>query len=125
MSDPLVRLLIVAVLVGVALGVGFLLRRWQWASHPPIDTDELDLPAGVVVFTSTECGSCKGVLAKVRGLDVPVRQVTHELEPAMFEEAGVEAVPLTVVIDDAGSVVAQLPGDVSAWRIKRAVRRAG
>ena len=125
MSDTLIRVAAVVAVAAAALAIGFLLRRWQWASHPPIDVSELALPAGIVVFTSTECANCKKVLATLRGLDVPMREVTHELEPATFEAAGVEAVPLTVVIDSEGSLVAQLPGAVSVRRVKRSLRGAG
>jgi hypothetical protein len=125
MSDTLIRVAVVAAVAGAALAIGFLLRRRQWSSHPPIDASELALPAGIVVFTSTECANCKKVLATLRNFDVPIREVTHELEPATFEAAGVEAVPLTVVIDNEGSVAAQLPGAVSARRVKRSLRGAG
>lgn len=125
MSETLIRVGVVVAVAVAALAIGFLLRRGQWSSHPPIDLSELALPAGVLVFTSTECGNCKKVLATLRSLNVPVREVTHELEPATFEAAGVEAVPLTVVIDDQGTVVAQLPGTVSVRRVKRSLRSAG
>jgi hypothetical protein len=125
MSDTLIRVAVVVAVTAAALAIGFLLRRWQWSSHPPIDASQLALPAGIVVFTSTECANCKKVLATLRGLDVPMREVTHELEPESFEAAGVEAVPLTVVIDNDGSVAAQLPGVVSARRVKRSLRSAG
>lgn len=125
MSETLIRVAAVVLVAAAALAIGFLLRRVAWTSHPPIDVSELDLPAGIVVFTSTECVNCKEVLATLRSLDVPLREVTHELEPAAFEAAGVEAVPLTVVLDHQGAVVAQLPGVVSGRRVKRALRSAG
>jgi hypothetical protein len=125
MSETLLRLAVVVVLVAAAAAVGLMLRRWQWASHPPIEATELNLPPGLVVFTSVDCTNCKKMLDALRRLDLPVREVTYELEPGMFEAAGVEAVPLTVVIDDQGAVVTQLPGVVSARRVKWAARRAG
>lgn len=125
MSETLIRVAAVVLVAAAALAIGFLLRHVAWTSHPPIDVSELDLPAGIVVFTSTECVNCKEVLAALRSLDVPLREVTHELEPAAFEAAGVEAVPLTVVLDHQGAVVAQLPGVVSGRRVKRALRSAG
>ncbi len=125
MPETLLRVGVVAAVAVAALAIGYLLRRGQWSSHPPIDVSELALPAGIVVFTSTECANCKKVLATLRRLDVPLREVTHELEPASFEAAGIEAVPLTVVVDGQGTVVAQLPGVVSARRVKRSLRSAG
>jgi hypothetical protein len=125
MSETLIRLAVVVAIAIAALAIGFLLRRMQWSSHPPIEVEGLQLPAGVVVFTSTECANCKKLLTTLRSLDVPLREVTHELESASFEAAGVEAVPLTVVIDDSGTAVAQLPGAVSARRVRRALRSAG
>ena len=125
MAETLIRVAVVVLVAAAALVIGYLLRRVASPSHPPIDVADVDLPAGVVVFTSTECANCKQVLATLRSLDVPLREVTHELEPATFEAAGVEAVPLTVVLDDQGVVTAQLPGVVSARRVKRALRSAG
>ena len=125
MSETLIRLAVVVAVATAALAIGLLLRRMQWSSHPPIDVTGLEYPAGIVVFTSTECANCKKLLPRLRSLDVPVREVTHEIEPAAFEAAGVEAVPLTVVIDDSGAVVAQLSGAVSARRVKHALRTAG
>jgi hypothetical protein len=125
MSEILIRAGVVVAVAVAAWAIGYLLRRGQWSSYPPIDVSELALPAGIVVFTSTECANCKKVLAKLRSLDVPLREITHELEPATFEAAGVEAVPLTVVVDDQGTVVAQLPGVVSTRRVIRSLRSAG
>jgi hypothetical protein len=125
MSETLLRAGIVVAVMAIALTIGFVLRRGRWSSHPPIDVSKLALPSGIVVFTATDCSNCKKVLTTLRSVEVPVREVTHELEAATFEAAGVEAVPLTVLIDDQGKVVAQLPGVVSARRVKRSLRSAG
>jgi hypothetical protein len=93
--------------------------------HPPVDIAGLGLPAGLIVFTSTDCPRCKPVLAAARAAGAPVREVTYELEGDLQRRAGVVGVPLTVVVDRSGVVVAQLPGRVSSGRLRRAAVRAG
>ena len=56
---------------------------------------------------------------------MPIRQVSHELEPGEFERAGVEAVPLTVVVDDSGAVSAVMTGVPRRRSLDRAISRAG
>ncbi len=124
MSDPLVRLLILALVVGGAAGVAYLLRR-NTTYHPPVDILGLGLPAGLVVFTSTECVRCREVLAVAKTLDVPLREVTYEIESDLQERVGVIGVPLTLVIDETGKLVGQLAGAVSRSRLRRALRRTG
>ena len=65
------------------------------------------------------------IAAIVESLGLPMREVTWELEPDVFEEIGVEAVPLTAVVDEAGSVewlAASVPRKGS---LQRAAARAG
>ncbi len=123
MADALVRLLIVAGVIAAAAGVAFLFRRRPF--HPPVDIAGMGLGPGLVVFTSTTCRRCKVVLAAAKSVGVPLREVTYELEGALQERAGVTGVPLTLVVDQSGTVVAQYAGLVTARRLRRAVERAG
>lgn len=125
MDDTLGRLVVVAGIGGVAVLAGYLATRLRRPTHPPVRLRDLGLPAGVVVFTSSQCDNCKRVMSAMRGVASPVREVTHELEPALFDAAGVEAVPLVVITDRRGHVVRQLAGKVSRSAIRRAVDRAG
>jgi hypothetical protein len=119
------RLLVVVAVAAAAVAVGRLSARRGLPSHPPITIDGLGLPPGIVVFTSTECDNCKRVMALVAEVDAPVREVTRELEASVVAEAGVEAVPLLVVTEPDGTVVAQLAGVPSRRAVRRAVARAG
>jgi len=124
-SSVVVRALVVVVLVGLALLVARLAGRWQRPVHATPTLEGLDVPAGLVVFTSTDCANCRAALAAASATGAPIREVTHELEPALFAKAGVEAVPLTVVVSEEGSVVATFAGDPKVRGLRRAVRVAG
>lgn len=124
MVDPIVGLIVVVAIVGVAAVAAFWSRR-STPYHPLIDVAGLVLPPGLVVFTSTNCHRCKDVLAVARSVDAPLREVTFELESELQERAGVTGVPLTVVIDSSGAVVSQFAGPVRLGSLRRAVGRAG
>ena len=123
MDELAIRLLTVAGVLLAAAGGAL----WAWRRrphHPLIRAAGLELPPGVVVFTSTKCSKCKDVIATVKALDVPLREVTYELEADLQERAGVSGVPLTVVIDHKGSLVAQYAGRVRPRALQRALARA-
>ena len=124
MSDSLVRLALILAVGLVAAGIGFLSRR-KVTYHPPVDISGLDLPAGLVIFTSTECVRCRELLVAAKSLDVPLREVTYELEASLQERAGVVGVPLTLVIDRSGLLVEQMAGVVGIRALRRAAARAG
>ena len=124
MDDLLLRILAVAAVIAVAVSVGYLFRRTA-VFHPAVDVSGLGLPPGLIVFSSTNCIRCKEVLASVMSLDVPLREVTYELEPHLHERAGVVGVPLTLAIDQAGNLVDQVAGAASSRVLRRAAVRAG
>lgn len=111
-----------AALVVIAASLGT--RRFQRPTHERVDVHGTGLPAGIVVFTSTECATCKDALAVVRESPAPVREVTWELESGMFETVGVTAVPLTIVVDAVGDVTAQMVGVPRRRKLARAVASA-
>jgi hypothetical protein len=123
--DLVLRLVLVAGVVAVALLAGWWAGRRQQPTHPPVDLGAIDVPPGIVAFTSTQCDNCKRVMAMLRDLDVPVREVTHELEADSFAKAHVEAVPLLVITDRAGRPIRRLAGTPTRMALKRAVRDAG
>lgn len=123
MSDWAVRAVVVAAVVVLAIVVARLAGRWSRPSHPPVVVSGLELDPGVVLFTSTDCATCRDARARVQSLDVPFREVTYELEQNRFESAGVVAVPLTVVVGPRGEVVAQFTGVPPRRALARAVAR--
>ena len=118
-----IGLVIAAILVVIV--VSRLIARWQRPAHPPIDLGDFGPRPGVVVFTSTDCANCREALAIVRSLDVPYREVTWELEPGVFDGIGIEAVPLTTVVDDAGGVQLLAAGVPRKRSVKRAAVKVG
>ncbi len=124
MADWAVGLVVVCVVVGLAAVVAVVSQR-NTSFHPRVEADGLGLPPGLVVFTSTACKRCKDVLAIARSIDVPLREVTYEIEAELQEQAGVTGVPLTLVIDQSGEAVAQFAGKVSERGLRRAVANAG
>lgn len=119
MDDPLVRFLVVGGVALVAAVGALATRRWQRPVHPPVDVRGLGLPSGIVVFTSGECGNCAAARRAAAATGAPVREVTWELEGALLERAGVVSVPLTLVIDDHGAVLAQIVGVPAVRRLRR------
>ncbi|MDJ0496960.1 MAG: thioredoxin family protein [Acidimicrobiia bacterium] len=124
MDSTVLRVILVLAVLGVATAAAVLARRLR-PQHPPIDIEGLGFAPGVVVFTSTDCPRCKPVLAAARASGAPLREVTYELEGDLQRRAGVVGVPLTIVLDQAGKVSAQIAGRVSSSRLQRAVARAG
>ena len=104
MSELVVRAAVVAALAGVAFGVARLVSRWQRPIHAAPSLDGLGIPAGLVVFTSTDCANCRAALAVAADTEAPVREVTHELEPMLFEAAGVEGLKSARVAPAASAV---------------------
>jgi hypothetical protein len=123
-DSAVLRVLLVLLVLGVGGALAFVARRMR-PHHPPVDITGLGLPAGLIVFTSTDCPRCRPVLAAAQASGAPVREVTYELEGDLQRRAGVVGVPLTVVVDSNGAAVAQLPGRVSPGRLRRAAVRAG
>ena len=122
MSDgALVQLLLVAGAALVVVGAALATRGYQRPTHAKVDIAGSGLPSGIVLFTSTDCATCKDALATVRSAAVPVSDVTWELEGQLFERAGVTAVPLVLVIDESGSVIDQIVGVPRRRRLARAV----
>jgi len=119
------RIVVVIAAILVVIAVSRLIARWQGPAHPPIDLGDFGPRPGVVVFTSTDCANCKEALAAVRSLGVPYREVTWELEPAVFDGIGVEAVPLTTVVDDEGGVEFLSAGVPRKRSLLHAAQRAG
>lgn len=123
MSEVAVRLGLIATVVVVSL-VAALIARRTVAIHPPVAIEGLGFGTGLVVFTSTDCVRCKEALAAAKATGLPMREVTYELEPGLLERAGVTGVPLTLVLDEHGQLVAQLAG-VRHRALRRAASRVG
>jgi hypothetical protein len=65
------------------------------------------------------------VISLLEEWSIPFREVTNELEPGQFDEWGIVAVPVTVVIDEDGQVVATFSGTPRRAPFRRAASVAG
>ncbi|MCP3976162.1 MAG: hypothetical protein GY720_16900 [bacterium] len=122
MSDPVLRVVVVVAVVIVALVLSRLSRPWQDSAHPPLTIPPGELPAGAVLFTSTDCDQCGAARAALKKAGITYREVTWELEPGRMEEYGVQAVPLLAHIDEVGAQT-YLAAGVPTRRSLREVRR--
>ncbi len=125
MPEFAVRVLLVGGLTAVAVAVGFMATRSRRSSQPPVRVGHLELDAAIIAFTSTDCSSCRSVMRLLSDFDVPVREVAYEIEPGLFDVAGVEGVPLVVVMRPDGSRATQFGGAIGRSRLRRALLRAG
>lgn len=119
------RVVLVVVAVLLVIVAARLIGRWQRPSHPALDLGDFGPRPGVVLFTSTDCVNCKSARAVVEALGLEAREVTWELEPAVFEAVGVEAVPLTAVVDGEGRVELLTAGVPARRSLHRAAQRVG
>jgi protein-disulfide isomerase len=140
--DQVERLIVAAVLVAVAAGVAFLLRRRRPA--PPTqarwpvptqldrqDFDGVDRPWLVAVFTSSACDSCPRAAAKASVLASPqvaYQEVSFQQRADLHERYGIEAVP-TIVMADAEGVVrgafVGVPSATDLWAAMAEARQPG
>ncbi|MEN8041226.1 MAG: hypothetical protein ABFR95_06945 [Actinomycetota bacterium] len=125
MSDPVVRAVIVLVLMAVAILLGLAARKVQKPVHPAITVGDVGSRPGVVLFTSTDCSNCRDAIAALEAQSIDFREVTYELEPQRFESWAVLAVPLTVVVDVAGTAVGTFSGVPHQRELARALQEAG
>jgi hypothetical protein len=125
------RALIAGVIVLVAIGVAAIIRRRK-PEGPPVDSfptprqvhrDDFarpDAPWLVALFSSTTCGSCPDLAAKIAPLDSPqvaVTELTYQDDRGLHDRYGISAVPMVVVADADGVVRAAFVGPTSATDI--------
>src|SRR5688500_19321876 len=134
-AQPVERVLIALALAALALVVAAVVQRRQRTDAPvrtgyavPAQVDRADFarpdaPWLVAVFTSATCGACAGVWAKARHLEsdaVAVQELEHGVDRAIHDRYGIDAVPVSLVVDATGVVQASFVGPVTATEIGRA-----
>ena len=136
------RIVIAAVLVGVAVVVALVVERRRpapptqptWAVPSQLDRRDFgrpDAPWLVVVFTSATCGTCSDVVVKARPLESPqvaVEEVEAVARKDLHDRYKVDAVPMLLLADAEGVVRGSLVGPASAeeiWLAVSDVRDAG
>ena len=123
------RIVIAVVIVAVAAGVAWWLERRRKVAPPtqgravvPHQLDRRDFPRPdapwlVVLFTSSNCDSCAGLLDKARPLEseqVSVVEVEFSVNRGLHERYQIEAAPITVLADAEGVTRASFVGAFSA-----------
>ena len=129
-------LVVAVVVVGVA---AVLQRRGTARPEPPqgapaipgeVDRSDFVRPTApwlVVVFSSRTCETCAGVLERVGPLEsdqVAVAEVEVGEQPDLHRRYGIDAVPLTLIVDADGLVCESFAGPVSATHLWAAVAEA-
>jgi hypothetical protein len=90
-SEPLVRLVVVVAVLGLAAAVALLQRRG--AGWRRVSRRFPDVGPGLVLFASATCASCDRAIEVLDGLERPPRVVRYEMEQEMFERLGIRRVP--------------------------------
>jgi hypothetical protein len=104
--------------------------RAQW--QPPAQLDRADFTRPdaswlLVVFSSATCDSCRDTVGKaaiLAGDDVAFEEVEVGASADRHERYGIDAVPITVLADADGVVVASFVGPPTAADLWAAVARA-
>lgn len=125
------RAIIAAAITLLAIGVAALIRRRR-PEGPPVDSfptprqirrgdfPRPEAPWLVALFSSTTCGSCPELAAKIAPLDSPqvaVAELTYQDDRELHDRYAISAVPMVVVADDEGVVRAAFVGPTSATDI--------
>jgi hypothetical protein len=127
-----IRLVVAVTLFIVLAGVAWWLERrrrsdapMQGKGVPPAQLDRNDFPRPdarwlVVLFTSSACDSCEGLLAKAAPLesaDVAVTEMEFTAHRELHERYGIDAAPMTLIADAEGVVRGLLVGTFSAGEL--------
>ncbi len=134
------QLLVALVLAVAAVGVAAVLRRRRrtdgptqgpaWAAPGQLDRADFDRPEAewlVAVFSSATCSSCAAMVDKAQALASPavaVVEVEATAHADLHQRYRIEAVPITVVADQAGVVRASFIGPATATDLWAAVAEA-
>ncbi|MDQ3462807.1 MAG: hypothetical protein M3471_07245 [Actinomycetota bacterium] len=137
------QIVILAVVAAVAVGVAVWLRRqgpdapeqgpsWAVPTHlDRTDFDRADAPWLVAVFSSATCLSCQGTWAKAELLAsdaVAVQEVEAIERKDLHDRYRVDAVPMVLVADAAGTVKRSFVGPPTAtdlWAALAELRQPG
>jgi hypothetical protein len=133
-------LVLLAAVAALAVSVVTARRRTDAPTQPrvsvPAQLDRADfvnpdLPWLVVVFSSTTCDSCPGVVAKAAVLQsdvVAFESVPFQERRDLHKRYAIDGVPLTLLADDLGVVRRHFVGAVTAtdlWAALADVREPG
>ena len=120
----MLRVVIVAVAVGIVLGGAWLGRNRQrrHVTRSPLRLDGIE--GRVLFFTDVACRRCDLVRDRLETLEAVFSEIAFNHEPDLHRAIGVTGVPLLVVRDGFGTVVDRVAGVASVRRIRRALSHA-
>ena len=133
---PMWTVVALVVIGAIAVGVATVLRRRDveapdqgasWAVPTQLDRNDFtraDAEWLVLVFSSATCLACQGTWEKAQLLDsdaVAVQEVEAIADKALHDRYGVDAVPMVVVADAAGTVRRSFVGPPTATDLWAAV----
>jgi hypothetical protein len=124
----IVRLVIAAAVLAVAVAIAWRLRRSRPEAPPrdpypvPRQLDRSDFPRSeapwlVAYFSSTTCASCQGLGPKVAAVDsseVVACELSFEARRDLHERYDIAAIPMILVTDHDGVVCRAFVGSTSA-----------
>lgn len=125
MDDALGRLVLVAAVAGAALAAAWGARRRssRRAERAPIDASGFS--GRVLLFSDATCPTCDEARSVLEGTGASFVEVAYGEHPEGMRRAGIAAVPLIIVRDDAGDTVGRIAGRPSRRRVRRLLGRAG
>lgn len=123
MSEPVVRILVVAAAVAIAIGValGFRLSERRRVAKAPLDLGTLRSP--VTLFSDAGCTNCDQARTALQEEGVDFEEFRYDHHPEVFAAVGVSGVPLIVVKDEAGDEMGRIAGRVSPRALRRLTGR--
>lgn len=139
----MMQVAIVVVLGAVAAAVAWFVRRREqpepergptWMVPTLVnrsDFERPDAPWLVVLFSSSTCLACQGTWDKVQALEaepVAVQRVDSIERKDLHDRYGIDAVPMVLVVDEAGMVRQDFVGPVTAtdlWAALAELREPG
>ena len=125
MAEEAWRILLVGGVAVLALVSAAVATRWRTGRIERSALGPDDLPDRVNLFSSSSCPSCDRARSALGRTGVGFREVRYETEPELHLRAGVAAVPLLVIRDRSGRIVARIAGAPSRRRLRKALRRGG
>ncbi len=122
MTDLVVRLVIVAATLAVAGGLAYVAHRRTARRMEVAPVDLSGFGGRVLFFSDAACRRCPVVRDLLDELGVDYAEFSYGEHPEGMRAAGITAVPLVVVRDEAGGEVGRIAGRPGVRRLRRLLR---